>query len=200
MPDAPSNVHPMTQKFLGKEMYLVITRPVRSPEIEKRLGDHLAHQVELERKGIMFAAGPLYPKGSQIPEAGMFVLRANSFEEAEAIAATDPLHAAGLAHLHDPEMARERRQHHAEGELLRPDRGDHVGWGKGASQESLAAQTGQRRAHALKKSRRPTENAWARRARARLCPPYSSHAAAAARCSSSARRVAMSRSAISFWR
>jgi uncharacterized protein len=96
MADAPSSVHPLTHKFLGKEMYLVITRPVRSPEIEKRLSDHLAHQVELERKGIMFAAGPLYPKGSLIPEAGMFVLRANSFEEAEAIAKTDPLHAAGL--------------------------------------------------------------------------------------------------------
>src|SRR5262245_27301721 len=96
MADAPSSVHPLTHKFLGKEMYLVITRPVRSPEIEKRLTDHLAHQVELERKGIMFAAGPLYPKGSQTPEAGMFVLRASSFEEAEAIAATDPLHAAGL--------------------------------------------------------------------------------------------------------
>jgi uncharacterized protein YciI len=96
MADAPSSVHPATLKFLGKEMYLVITRPVRSPEIEKRLHEHLAHQVELERKGIMFAAGPLYPKGSQIPEAGMFVLRANSFEEAEEICKTDPLHAAGL--------------------------------------------------------------------------------------------------------
>ena len=96
MADTPSSVHPLTHKFLGKEMYLVITRPVRSPEIEKRLSEHLAHQVELERKGIMFAAGPLYSKGSQTPEAGMFVLRANSFEEAEAIAATDPLHAAGL--------------------------------------------------------------------------------------------------------
>lgn len=96
MADAPSSVHPLTHKFLGKEMYLVVTRPVRSPEIEKRLSDHLAHQVELERRGIMFAAGPLYAKGSQVPEAGMFVLRANSFEEAEAIAKTDPLHAAGL--------------------------------------------------------------------------------------------------------
>ena len=95
MADAPS-VHPLTQKFLGREMYLVITRPVRSPEIEKRLADHLAHQVELERKGIMFAAGPLYPKGSKTPEAGMFVLRANSFEEAEEICQGDPLHAAGL--------------------------------------------------------------------------------------------------------
>ena len=126
MADAPSNVHPLTHKFLGKEMYLVVTRPVRSPEIEKRLSEHLAHQVELERKGIMFAAGPLYSKGSQTPEAGMFVLRANSFEEAEAICKTDPLHEAGLADLHHPEMAGERRQHHAEGELLRPDGGDRL--------------------------------------------------------------------------
>jgi uncharacterized protein YciI len=96
MADAPSNVHPSTTKFLGKEMYLVVTRPVRSPEIEKRLKDHLDHQVELEKRGIMFAAGPLYPRGSDVPEAGMFVLRAKSFEEADAIAKEDPLHKAGL--------------------------------------------------------------------------------------------------------
>lgn len=96
MADVPSDVHPLTQQYLGKEMYLVVTRPVRSPEIAKRLGDHLAHQVDLEKRGILFAAGPLYPRDSNIPEAGMFVLRANSFEEAEAIAKTDPFHVAGL--------------------------------------------------------------------------------------------------------
>ena len=96
MADIPTNVDPTTKKFLGKEMYLVVTRPVRSPEIAKRLADHLAHQVELEKRGIMFAAGPLYPRGSDTPEAGMFVLRASSFEEAERIANEDPLHKAGL--------------------------------------------------------------------------------------------------------
>ena len=96
MADAPSSVDPLTKDFLGKEMYLVVTKPVRSPEIKKRLPEHLAHQVELEKRGIMFAAGPLYPRGSDIPEAGMFVLRANSFEEAEKIANEDPLHKAGL--------------------------------------------------------------------------------------------------------
>jgi uncharacterized protein YciI len=96
MADKLSDVHPTTTKFLGKEMYLVVTRPVRSPEIEKMLKAHLDHQVELEKRGIMFAAGPLYPRGSELPEAGMFVLRAKSFEEADAIAREDPLHKAGL--------------------------------------------------------------------------------------------------------
>ena len=96
MADKPSSVDPSTLKFLGKEMYLVVTRPVRSPEIAKRLQDHLDHQVELEKRGIMFAAGPLYPRDSDVPEAGMFVLRAKSFEEADAIAKEDPLHKAGL--------------------------------------------------------------------------------------------------------
>lgn len=96
MADKPSSVDPSTLKFLGKEMYLVVTRPVRSPEIAKRLQDHLDHQVELEKRGIMFAAGPLYPRDSDVPEAGMFVLRAKSFEEADTIAKEDPLHKAGL--------------------------------------------------------------------------------------------------------
>ncbi len=96
MTDKPTDVHPLTKKFLGKELYLVIARPVRSTAIEKRLAEHLAHQVEMERRGIMFAAGPLYSRDSEVPEAGMFVLRANSFEEAEALANEDPLHKAGL--------------------------------------------------------------------------------------------------------
>src|ERR1051325_4288988 len=94
--DKPTNVDPSTMKFLDKEMYLVVTRPVRAPEIAKRLADHLAHQVDLEKRGIMFAAGPLYPRDSETPEAGMFVLRAKSFEEADAICKEDPLHKAGL--------------------------------------------------------------------------------------------------------
>ncbi len=96
MADVPSSVDPAAMKFLGKEMYVCVTRPVRSPEIAKRLGEHLAHLIELEKKGILFAAGPLYPAGSATPEAGMFVIRARSFEEAEAIVRAEPLHRAGL--------------------------------------------------------------------------------------------------------
>ena len=126
MADLPSNVDPSTKGFLGKEMYLVVTRPVRSPEIAKRLADHLAHQVDLEKRGIMFAAGPLYPRGSETPEAGMFVLRANSFEEAEAIANEDPLHKAGLRTYTISEMATQRRPHHRNCGFFRSDHEDRL--------------------------------------------------------------------------
>jgi uncharacterized protein YciI len=97
MADRPSDVHPLTKKFLGREMYLVVTRPVRSPQItDQKLNEHLEHQIMLEKKGIMFAGGPLYSRESDKPEAGMFVLRAKSFEEADAIVKEDPLHKAGL--------------------------------------------------------------------------------------------------------
>jgi uncharacterized protein YciI len=97
MTDKPSSVHPLTAKFLGREMYMVVTRPVRSPGItDDMLTKHLEHQIMLEKQGIMFAAGPLYSRDSDKPEAGCFVLRARSFEEADAIAKDDPLHKAGL--------------------------------------------------------------------------------------------------------
>lgn len=97
MPDHATNVHPLTSRFLGKELYVVVATPVRSPEItDALLAAHLAHQVELERRGVMFAAGPVYPRGSDKPESGMIVLRAGSFEEAEAIANEDPMHKAGV--------------------------------------------------------------------------------------------------------
>ena len=97
MTEQSSDVHPATQAFLGKEVYVVVTRPVRSDAITPAmLTKHLENQVKLEKRGIMFAAGPLYSRETNLPEAGMFVLRAASFEEADAIAREDPLHKAGL--------------------------------------------------------------------------------------------------------
>ncbi len=95
MADA-SDIQTMLQGFLNKEVYVVITKPVTSDEIKKRLGNHLESQVRLEKEGVMFAAGPLSDEGDDAPVAGMFVLRADSFAEARAIADSDPLHQAGL--------------------------------------------------------------------------------------------------------
>jgi uncharacterized protein len=88
--------NPRSRNFLGKSFYVVVTTPTAPREkLEPLIPAHLANQVRLEKEGIMFAAGPLTKEdGSR--HGGMFVLRANSFEEARAIADADPLHKAGL--------------------------------------------------------------------------------------------------------
>ena len=110
-----TDVRSMLQGFLNKKVYVVTTRPVRPGDMRKRYIEkygeeamakisedlistklHLENQIKLEKEGIMFAAGPLYEEDGQSPWAGMFVLRANSFEEARAIADADPLHQADL--------------------------------------------------------------------------------------------------------
>ena len=82
---------------LGKEFYVILTRPVKpAEEVMKVLPKHLERQVELEKAGILFAAGPLFEDGAERAHAGLIIIRAKSFAEAKEIADADPLHAAGL--------------------------------------------------------------------------------------------------------
>ena len=88
--------HDLTKNFLGKELYVIVTTPVAPrEELDKLLAEHLAHQVRLEKQGIMFAAGPMTGEdGARV--GGMIVIRAESFAAARAIADSDPYHKAGL--------------------------------------------------------------------------------------------------------
>ena len=97
---APEAKKPMRPKHvLGMELYVYETR--LSGDIKDMvtyLPEHLEYQLELERKGIMFGAGPLFeqdkPKGP--PAAGMIIIRADSMEQAREIADADPMHKAGV--------------------------------------------------------------------------------------------------------
>ena len=87
----------LTRNYLGKELYVIFIVPnATREEMMPVMPDHLARQVELEAKGILFAAGPMFEEGGQAPVRGMVVIRANSFEEAKEIADADPFHQAGL--------------------------------------------------------------------------------------------------------
>lgn len=58
------------------------------------LARHLAHQADLERQGILFAAGPVQdPNGKH--EYGLIIIRARDAAEAKRIADSDPMHKAG---------------------------------------------------------------------------------------------------------
>lgn len=83
--------------FLAKPLFVVNTRPAAPMEtILRHVDEHLAYQVELERQGIMFAAGPLFSQdGEQWSGEGLVIVRAADLEEARRIAARDPMHSSG---------------------------------------------------------------------------------------------------------
>lgn len=84
-------------RVVTKNLYAVMTTPlVEREKIMEVLPEHLAYQVSLEERGIMFAAGPLFDKEDAPPRAGLIIIRANSFAEAEAIAKADPMHVRGV--------------------------------------------------------------------------------------------------------
>lgn len=83
--------------LLAKQLYVVMTEPAAgmAPLLEV-LQEHLAYQLELERKGLLFAAGPFADDAErQWSGAGMVILRAGSLNEARALAEADPMHKSG---------------------------------------------------------------------------------------------------------
>ena len=86
-----------TNGFLGKVLYVVHTSPTDGlAPIQANIKEHLAYQRMLEDTGVMFAAGPVADdSGDSWSGEGMVVIRADSLEQAQAIAAADPMHASG---------------------------------------------------------------------------------------------------------
>jgi uncharacterized protein len=83
--------------YLARQLYMVSTRPTNGiGSVMANLDIHLAFQEELERDGIMFAAGPNWTDDEQAWEGdGTVIIRAGSLEEAKSIAARDPMHING---------------------------------------------------------------------------------------------------------
>jgi hypothetical protein len=83
--------------YLAKQLYVIFTTPADGiAPVMENLQRHLDYQESLERRGVMFAAGPHWSDDEQHWDGeGMIVIRAGSFAEAEAIAQADPMHATG---------------------------------------------------------------------------------------------------------
>ena len=83
--------------MLQKQLYVVFTKPTdgMAPVMEN-IKEHLDFQVELERKGIMFGAGPFWADNeTDWHGEGMVIIRAESLAHAKEIAASDPMHKSG---------------------------------------------------------------------------------------------------------
>ncbi len=83
--------------MLKKQLYVIFTSPARGLDpILKNLQEHLEFQMDLERRGIMFGAGPFWTDDERTwLGEGMVIIRAESMAAAKAIAESDPMHRSG---------------------------------------------------------------------------------------------------------
>lgn len=82
---------------LALELYVAHSVPAKAPEdVKASLPEHLAYQAQLEARGVLAFAGPMSDEtGEHMQGVGMIVYRADSLEDARALAEADPMHASG---------------------------------------------------------------------------------------------------------
>ncbi len=92
-----SNILEASKGMAQKQLYVVFTTPVRGLDpILKNIEEHLKFQVDLEKRGIMFGAGPFWDDDEKNWSGdGMVIIRAESLAAARGIAAEDPMHRSG---------------------------------------------------------------------------------------------------------
>jgi uncharacterized protein YciI len=87
----------LMRKMLRKKLYVLISKPVVPPEqLKPFLLAHLEYMIGLEKRGLVFASGPLADGAGPPTGQGLTVLRANSAAEARALAEGDPFFVNGL--------------------------------------------------------------------------------------------------------
>jgi uncharacterized protein len=84
-------------KMLRKKLYVLISKPLVAPEkLKPLLATHLDYMIDLEKRGFLFASGPLTDAGGAPGGHGLTILRVKDAAQARAIAEAEPFFANGL--------------------------------------------------------------------------------------------------------
>jgi uncharacterized protein len=96
--NAQERVTELTQKMLRRKLYAIFGKTVVSAEkLMPLLPAHLEYLIGLEKRGLLFASGPLTEIGAgPLGGGGLTVLRVASAAEAREIAEAEPLVKNGL--------------------------------------------------------------------------------------------------------
>jgi len=87
----------LTAKMLRRKFYAVLSKASPTPEkLKALLPAHLEYMIALEKRGVVFASGPLADGEGPPNGAGLTILRAAGVQEARALAEADPFVANGL--------------------------------------------------------------------------------------------------------
>jgi len=95
--DVDERIAALTQKMLRRRFYAVLSQPSPTPEkLKALLPAHLEYMIALEKRGVLFASGPLSDGQGPPNGAGLTILRAASAAEARELAQADPFVKNGL--------------------------------------------------------------------------------------------------------
>ena len=87
----------LTRKMLRKKLYVVLSKPAVAPDkLQPFLSAHLEYMIGMEKRGLVFASGPLADGEGPPTGQGLTVLRAKDADEARAFAEADPFFINGL--------------------------------------------------------------------------------------------------------
>ncbi len=87
----------LTRKMLRKKLYVVLSKPVGTPDqLQMFLSAHLEYMIGLEKRGHVFASGPLSDGEGAPTGLGLTVLRASDAAAARALAEADPFYINGV--------------------------------------------------------------------------------------------------------
>lgn len=92
MADTKDRIAALTGRMLKKKLYVVLSMPLEggAERLPEHLPAHLEYMIANEKKGIVFASGPLSEADGSQRGRGLTVIRAANVEEARAIAGQDP--------------------------------------------------------------------------------------------------------------
>jgi hypothetical protein len=95
---AQERIGALTQRMLKKKLYVVLSTPVEggAEKLVEHLPAHLEYMIANEKKGIVFASGPLSEADGSQKGRGLTILRAANGDEARALAAQDPFVVNGI--------------------------------------------------------------------------------------------------------
>ena len=82
-------------EFLNFDLYIYETWEICERRSREHFSAHLDYQIELEKRGVLFGAGPLYEAEDSRPSAGLIIVRAENIAMAREIADQDPMHKFG---------------------------------------------------------------------------------------------------------
>jgi uncharacterized protein YciI len=87
----------LTRKMLRKKFYVVLSKPSVTPDkLQPFLSAHLEYMIGMEKRGLVFASGPLADGEGPPTGQGLTVLRAKDADEARTLAEADPFFVNGL--------------------------------------------------------------------------------------------------------